>query len=240
VNPKILVGVGAGLGLLGAFLASISSYWALFLVFYAFTAGLGFGLAYVPPLVSALEWIPNSEGVVTGIIISGFGFGAFVFSFVCTAIANPNNLKPEEVSPGVFMFTTEVTDNIPRMLRTLGLCWAGLGLLAVILVRKNPSAVKEEKSEEDTDLSRQLTFKQGVVHPTFILIVVMDFLSLTPMFYMSQVAKTMPIELTSFDDHFLTLVVSMGSVCNGLFRIMWGILQDRFSFKTVFVATIAI
>ena len=209
-------------------------------MFYAFTAGLGFGLAYVPPLVSALEWIPNSEGVVTGIIISGFGFGAFVFSFVCTAIANPNNLKPEEVSPGVFMFTTEVTDNIPRMLRTLGLCWAGLGLLAVILVRKNPSAVKEEKSEEDTDLSRQLTFKQGVVHPTFILIVVMDFLSLTPMFYMSQVAKTMPIELTDFDDHFLTLVVSMGSVCNGLFRIMWGILQDRFSFKTVFVATIAI
>ena len=69
---------------------------------------------------------------------------------------------------------------------------------------------------------------------------VMDFLSLTPMFYMSQVAKTMPIELTNFDDHFLTLVVSMGSVCNGLFRIMWGILQDRFSFKTVFVATIAI
>jgi len=147
-NPKILVGIGAGLGLLGAFLASISHYWALFLVFYAFTAGLGFGLAYVPPLVSALEWIPNREGVVTGIIISGFGFGAFVFSFVCTGIANPNNLSPEEVSPGVFMFTTEVTDNVPKMLRTLGLCWAGLGVIAVILVKKNPDAIKQEASTD--------------------------------------------------------------------------------------------
>jgi len=60
------------------------------------------------------------------------------------------------------------------------------------------------------------------------------------MFYMSQVAKTMPIELTTFDDHFLTLVVSMGSICNGLFRIMWGILQDKFSFKSVFVFVVAI
>lgn len=54
------------------------------------------------------------------------------------------------------------------------------------------------------------------------------------MFYMTQVTKTMAIELSLMDDHFLTLVGALGSVCNGLFRIFWGILHDMYGFKTIF------
>jgi OFA family oxalate/formate antiporter-like MFS transporter len=42
----------------------------------------------------AWEWYPNNRGIITGIILAGFGFGAFFYGFISTAIVNPNNLKP--------------------------------------------------------------------------------------------------------------------------------------------------
>ena len=40
----------------------------------------------------AVVWFVDNKGVVSGIIIGGFGFGAFIFGFISTAIANPDNL----------------------------------------------------------------------------------------------------------------------------------------------------
>jgi len=36
------------------------------------------------------------------------------------------------------------------------------------------------------------------------------------------------------DDSFLTIVGSVGSVCNGGSRALWGILMDKFGFKKIF------
>ena len=34
------------------------------------------------------EWFPNNKGLVSGIILAGYGFGAFFYGYISTALAN--------------------------------------------------------------------------------------------------------------------------------------------------------
>ena len=106
--------------------------------FFSIMYGIGFGLCIIPPLACGWEWFPERKGFVNGIILAAFGFGAFVFSPIAQAIVNPENLKPEKLTDGRLMYTAEIASNVPQMLTILALSLAGLGLLSVIFVRRNP------------------------------------------------------------------------------------------------------
>lgn len=77
---------------LSAFTIKLSFYWLL--VTYGLLFGMGIGIAYVPPMVCANRWFPESKGLVNGAIAAGFGGGAFFFNFVQTYYINPHNIKP--------------------------------------------------------------------------------------------------------------------------------------------------
>ncbi len=43
-------------------------------------AGVGIGFAYVCPIAALVKWFPAHKGLVSGIAVAGFGFGAFIFA----------------------------------------------------------------------------------------------------------------------------------------------------------------
>ena len=90
--------------------------------------------------------------MVSGIIIGGFGFGAFIFGFVSYAIVNPDNEKPTlEVDGGnIFDPSLSVSERAPFMIRVNAIAWACLALIAVLLVKKKTDAV-EVKSVKDNE-----------------------------------------------------------------------------------------
>lgn len=45
-----------------------------------FLAGAGIGFAYVCPIAALYKWFPNAKGLVGGIAVAGFGFGAYLFT----------------------------------------------------------------------------------------------------------------------------------------------------------------
>jgi OFA family oxalate/formate antiporter-like MFS transporter len=45
-----------------------------------FLAGAGIGFAYVCPIAALMKWFPQHKGMVSGIAVAGFGFGAYLFS----------------------------------------------------------------------------------------------------------------------------------------------------------------
>jgi hypothetical protein len=63
---------------------------------YAFTVGLGYGILYMLTLKHAWVYFPNRKGMVGGIILSCYSFGAIAWSFLCTELSNPNNEQPKE------------------------------------------------------------------------------------------------------------------------------------------------
>ena len=82
------------------------------------------------------EWFPNNKGFVSGIIVAGFGFGAFIFGFISTFIVNPYNLQIDKKNGGYF--PKQVSDNIPLMYKLLLFVWAIFVLIAGIGVKRNP------------------------------------------------------------------------------------------------------
>jgi len=69
----IVLGVGYILG--GLFGSSFFSQ----LLFIGVIGGAGIGLAYVVPIAVGVKWFPDKKGMVTGLAVAGFGFGATIW-----------------------------------------------------------------------------------------------------------------------------------------------------------------
>ena len=61
-----------------------------FAVLYVLGFGVCNGLSYMVPMHHGWLWFPNNPGLISGIIIGGFGLGALVFAPIATSIVNPN------------------------------------------------------------------------------------------------------------------------------------------------------
>jgi len=74
-NLAISGGVVLGLGYLLAGLIDPYNFWAV-LICVGVIAGSGIGLAYVVPIAVGMRWFPDKKGMITGLAVAGFGFGA--------------------------------------------------------------------------------------------------------------------------------------------------------------------
>ncbi len=67
--------LGAGYILAGFFGNSFVSQ----LIFVGIIGGSGIGLAYVVPIAVGVKWFPDKKGMLTGLAVAGFGFGATIW-----------------------------------------------------------------------------------------------------------------------------------------------------------------
>ena len=124
------------------YLASLMKQWVLFVFFYAVCFPIGVGLCYWTPILCGYEWYPKRKGMVSGIIIGAFGFGAFIFGFITTHIVNPNNEKPVGDSDDSKYYNNDVAENVPRMFYICVVIWAVLMLIGSALVSRSPEYVR--------------------------------------------------------------------------------------------------
>lgn len=78
IGPQKLAisgGVVLGLGYLLAGLFGGTDFWLIF-IFIGIIGGSGIGLAYVVPIAVGMRWFPDKKGLITGLAVAGFGFGA--------------------------------------------------------------------------------------------------------------------------------------------------------------------
>lgn len=80
IGPRKLASIGGivlGIGyILGGFLGT--SFFSQ-LLFIGVIGGAGIGLAYVVPIAVGVKWFPDKKGMVTGLAVAGFGFGATIW-----------------------------------------------------------------------------------------------------------------------------------------------------------------
>jgi MFS transporter, OFA family, oxalate/formate antiporter len=78
IGPKKLAisgGITLGIGYILAGLIAPTNFYAL-LFFIGVIGGSGIGLAYVVPIAVGMKWFPDKKGMITGLAVAGFGFGA--------------------------------------------------------------------------------------------------------------------------------------------------------------------
>jgi len=81
-NVRRTVFVGGVIIAAGTFIASLTQPefgWLLWLS-YGIMGGLGMGFAYTTTIACAQKWYPHKKGLITGIIVTGLGFGGVIFT----------------------------------------------------------------------------------------------------------------------------------------------------------------
>lgn len=118
IGPRKCSMLGAAIAVLAIFLASFSKSLEFLVLTNGVLFGIGIGFAYIPPISASISWLPEHKGLVTGIIVAGFGGGAFVFGEIATAIVNPDQ---ENVSPLTDYFPPDsaVPHRVPTMYLSL-------------------------------------------------------------------------------------------------------------------------
>ena len=97
-NPRLLIILGACISFPCFFGASFidSSNFIGFAILFALGFSVNNGINYMVPVHHAWLWFPENSGLVSGIILGGFGFGSLIFDNVFTHVVNPDNLPYDD------------------------------------------------------------------------------------------------------------------------------------------------
>ena len=82
-GPRRLSMIGGALYAFGYLVSGFAlAHRYLFLLYFGFgiMGGIGLGLAYVAPVATVSAWFTHKQGLATGMVVMGFGFGALVMS----------------------------------------------------------------------------------------------------------------------------------------------------------------
>lgn len=123
-GPRIVAMVGGVIYSVGVILASFATspdmFWLLVLG-YGVLGGFGLGMVYIVPIAMLQKWFPDKPGLITGLAVAGFGFGAVITAPVGQMLI----------------------DNTPSV-PTKAFLWLGIGYLVALLVGtsvfRNPPA----------------------------------------------------------------------------------------------------
>jgi MFS family permease len=123
--------IGTLLVSLGVYLASYAKTLLTFILCYSGLFGAGVGISYAAPMIAGWKWLPNAKGLVSGVILTGFGAGGFIFSLLGTSFVNPNGLNPTNGK-----FPNAIYNAFPGMLQKLALLYFIVGSLGAALITK--------------------------------------------------------------------------------------------------------
>lgn len=101
VGPRIVAitgGIVLGIGYLLAGFSGTNqapNFWGI-LIGVGLLGGAGIGLGYVCPIAALVKWFPDKKGLITGLAVAGFGFGALIWIKLTTGF----KFGPVDLTPG--------------------------------------------------------------------------------------------------------------------------------------------
>ncbi|MEN6330764.1 MAG: OFA family MFS transporter [Smithella sp.] len=216
---------GAGV-LLGGIALYVGNFW--FLLFgYGLIAGIGNGLAYVVPIATLIRWFPDKRGLITGLAVMGFGFGAFFIGLLAPGLVNKVGVA------NAFLL--------------LGVVYLVLSVMASLTLKNPPAGwLPKGFAPAATAVSAADSFGWAEAKKTrqWYMLWVMLFLNVTA--GMGLLSKLSPmaqevIKLAQGIDDPAKLAVLGGSVLatasifNGLGRLFWAAVSDKIGRKGVYM-----
>lgn len=110
-----------------------------FTLLFAVGFGICNGITYMVATHHGWLWFPDRPGLVSGIIIGGFGFGNLIFGNFATYLVNPTN------EPSVDnVYPDMVNKRVPHMILVLSVCFIAIAFISTLLIFEgpNPSSLK--------------------------------------------------------------------------------------------------
>ena len=131
-------------GVMLSFFAIKLSFWMLVFT-YGVMFGLGLGISYIGPLACAVRWLPKWKGFASGFVVSGYGLGAVLFTYMQTLYINPPN---HPLSDSGYFEHPDVLSKVPYSFLIFGGVYMAMQVLGSLLLT-NPPATTPVSDFED-------------------------------------------------------------------------------------------
>lgn len=168
IGPRYTALIGSLIMSAGVMLSALAikvSFWLL-LFTYGALFGIGYGIAYIAPMVCAMKWLPKWKGMANGVVVSGVGLGALLFDSLQTRYLNPDNLKALPIETGDSVFTdAEILIKVPTSFLIFGGVYLGMQLVGCVLLT-NPTRSNRRQKQRRAKYRHDSTTSTGVLSIT--------------------------------------------------------------------------
>ncbi|MDO5626816.1 MAG: OFA family MFS transporter [Mobilicoccus sp.] len=224
-GPRIVALVGVVVYSVGIILSSFArdagDLWIL-IVGYGVLSGFGLGLAYIVPIAMLQKWFPDKAGLVTGLAVGGFGFGAVITAPLANMLIQQNPAEPTSAF-------------LP-----LGIGYLVLGVLGAATFANPPAEDETSGGGKQADGERDFTQAEALRTPQWFLLMAILALSVTAGISLISVASASAMDIASFTAAGAAALVGILGLFNGAGRIAWAAASDRIGKMPAFVGILAI
>jgi len=199
---------------------------------YGVVGGLGLGFGYVTPVAAVAKWFGARRGLGTGLVVMGFGLGAFLY-----------NLAMRALGPMADAAT------IGQRFAGSGVVFGVVGLCAAALLRDPPTGASDGPPARSADpagagspagattdpgAAVSWTPSRALRTPQFWALWAMLFLNVAAGILFISSAVPLLRELTGIPADRAVAVYGAIAVANGLGRFLWGAVSDRLGRRLAF------
>ena len=234
LGPRKLALAGSLLFSLGYLIAAFALHvnnLMLFYIGYGVIGGAGIGLGYVTPVATVAKWFPEKKGLATGIVVMGFGVGAFLLSKL--------------LAPFLVLQTDE---DLPLIFMWLGIIFALILVPFSLLISDPPKGFAPQAAgipsvPEPLGVDGPAYVRQCLTSREFIMMWLIFFFNISAgisviSFQSPLLQDVWGLADPSLDPHVLAeygaTLIAFSSLCNGVGRLFWGLLSDKIGRIRVF------
>ncbi len=215
MDPKRLAVTGSAMFSIGYMIAGLALHLdsvPLFYLGYGVIGGAGIGLGYVTPVATVAKWFPDRKGLATGIVVMGFGVGAFLLS---------KGLAP--------FLIVQVGPQLPLVFVWLGVIFACI-LIPCSLALSNPPESRSlaGAGAGRADLNEAESAATYLRTPQFLIMWIVFFFNIAAGISVISFQSEILQEVWGFSDPSVepatlaaygATLIAVSSICNGLARI---------------------
>jgi MFS transporter, OFA family, oxalate/formate antiporter len=218
----VLYSVGV---MLASLVSSSGQLWLLVLT-YGAMGGIGLGAAYITPIAMLAKWFPDRRGLITGIAVAGFGFGAVITAPVAKALLGGTSDKTSVFLP-------------------LGIAYLIAGLVGAFFFRNPPEGYRvpgwEPKAAGPAIAgTRVYTLAEALRTPQWYMLTAILALNVTcGIAFISQAADAAE-EVAGVSAVTAASMVGVLGLFNGGGRVFWAWLSDHIGRMRAFLGMLAL
>ena len=237
ITGAVLWGLGNLLAGLGT--ARLGSPWLV--ATFGVLGGLGLGLGYVTPVAAVTKWFPDKRGLGSGLVVMGFGLGAFFYATLLKSLPAFAAVAAEAaaLAKAGGALSTESTEVLLGTFTVSGAVLLVLGgASAALVANPPPDLILPAPGMAAAALpgpAVDMTPAQALRRPQFWSLWAMLFLNVTAGILFISNAVPILRELTGAAPAAASAAYGIIAVANGLGRFLWGAISDRIGRRAAYV-----
>ena len=230
LGPRRLALAGSVLFSGGYFIAALALHLdsrMLFYIGYGVVGGIGIGFGYVTPVATTAKWFPDSKGLATGVVVMGFGVGAFLLSMVMAPF-----------------LVVQTEGDLPFVFLWLGVIFACILIPASLAMRDPPpDFYLTAASRRGAAIDEPESLGQCLLSGRFAVMWLVFFFNISAGISVISFQSSMLQDVWGLADpsvepetlaRYGATLIAASSLCNGAGRLLWGLLSDRIGRVRVF------